>query len=74
MRAKLTSKNQLTIPKAVIGNFLGVEYFDVVADKNRIVLTPIKERPLDAVWKKIEALGITERDIDEAVRAARKRG
>lgn len=29
MRAQLTSENQLTLPKAIMSNFEGVEYFDV---------------------------------------------
>ena len=38
--AKRTSKNQLTLPKAV-GEQAGVEdYYDVVWDKGRIVLAP----------------------------------
>ena len=32
MLAKLTSKNQLTLPKAIMAGFEGVEYFDVTAD------------------------------------------
>ena len=40
MLAKLTSKNQLTLPKAVIADFQGLEYFDVTKENGRIVLTP----------------------------------
>ena len=31
MLAKLTSKNQLTLPKAVVGQFPGARYFEVRA-------------------------------------------
>ena len=42
MLAKLTSKNQLTLPKAVVGQFPGARYFEVRAEKGRIVLVPAK--------------------------------
>ena len=38
MLAKLTSKNQLTLPKAVVADVQGCEYFDVTAENGRIVL------------------------------------
>ena len=73
MLAKLTSKNQLTLPKAVVGEFPGTRYFEVRAEKGRIVLLPARVTNLDGVWRKIESLGITERDVEDAVRWARKR-
>ncbi len=73
MLAKLTSKNQLTLPKAVVGQFPGARYFEVRAEKGRIVLLPAKVTSLEGVWDKIESLGITEKDIDSAVQWARKR-
>ncbi len=72
MLAKLTSKNQLTLPKAVIGQFPGARYFEVRAENGRIVLVPAKVTNLDGVWDKIEGLGITEKDVEGAVRWARK--
>ena len=73
MLAKLTSKNQLTLPKAVVGEFPGTRYFEVRAEKGRIVLLPARVTSLDGVWRKIESLGITEKDVENAVRWARKR-
>ncbi|HLE67036.1 MAG TPA: AbrB/MazE/SpoVT family DNA-binding domain-containing protein [Burkholderiales bacterium] len=73
MLAKLTSKNQLTLPKAVVREFPGTRYFEVRAEKGRIVLVPARVTSLEGVWRKIESLGITERDIDDAVAWARKR-
>ena len=73
MLAKLTSKNQLTLPKAVVGQFPGARYFEVRAEKGRIVLLPAKVTSLEGVWDKIESLGITEKDLDSAVQWARKR-
>jgi bifunctional DNA-binding transcriptional regulator/antitoxin component of YhaV-PrlF toxin-antitoxin module len=73
MLAKLTSKNQLTLPKAVVGQFPGTRYFEVRAEKGRIVLVPAKVTRLERVWDKIESLGITEKDLESAVHWARKR-
>ena len=73
MLAKLTSKNQLTLPKAVVSQFPGTRYFEVRADNGRIVLVPARVSSLEGVWEKIESLGITEKDIEDAVRWARKR-
>lgn len=73
MLAKLTSKNQLTLPKAVVSQFPGARYFEVRAEKGRIVLVPAKLSSLDSVWQKMESLGITEKDVEEAVRWARGR-
>ena len=72
MLAKLTSKNQLTLPKAVVGKFPGTRYFEVRAEKGRIVLVPARVTSLEGAWAKIESLGITEKDVEEAVRWARK--
>ena len=73
MLAKLTSKNQLTLPKAVVGRFPGTRYFEVHAEEGRIVLVPAKVTSLEPVWRKIESFGITEKDVGAAVRWARKR-
>ena len=71
MLAKVTSKNQITLPKAVMGLFPLSEYFDVEAVNDRIVLTPVRIQKADAVRAKLEAMNITETDIADAVRWAR---
>jgi len=71
MLAKLTSKNQLTIPKAVAREFRGIEYFDVRKDGSTICLTPVRVRPADAVRAKLAELGISEGDVKNAVAWAR---
>ncbi|RIK92599.1 MAG: AbrB family transcriptional regulator [Proteobacteria bacterium] len=74
MLAKLTSKNQLTLPKAVVSSCKGVEYFDVTEEDGRIVLTPVRLNRAAAVRAKLAKLGITEDDLAEAVTWARKGG
>ncbi len=72
MIAKLTSKNQLTLPKSVVSQFPDAQYFSVEAEYGRIVLEPVNPPPLSAVREKIEALGISESDVGEAVAWSRK--
>ena len=72
MLAKLTSKNQLTLPKAVIADFPGTRYFDVAAENGRIVLTPMRVARAGAVREKLAELGLSESDVADAVRWARR--
>jgi len=53
MLAKKTSKNQLTLPRDIVKAFPDVEYFDVTADKNRILLVPVKITRADAALESI---------------------
>lgn len=71
MLAKKTSKNQITLPKAVISAFSDVEYFDVREEGGRIVLSPLRPSRADEVRAKLETLGIDEADVGDAVRWAR---
>ena len=47
MLTKKTTKNQLTLPKDIVKEFPGIEYFDAVVEKRRIVLTPVMMMPAD---------------------------
>jgi hypothetical protein len=72
MLAKMTVKNQLTLPKAVATRFKGVEYFDVSTDGDSITLRPLQRSRLDEVRAKLEQLGITEQDVTDAIIWARQ--
>jgi translation initiation factor IF-1 len=72
MLAKLTSKNQLTLPKTVISAVGATEYFEVEASNGRIVLTPVRIQRGDAVRAKLAELDLRERDIADAVAWARQ--
>lgn len=74
MLAKLTSKNQLTLPKAVVAAVAGTEYFEVTEENGRIVLTPVRINRADAVRAKLEELQLSEADVAEAVAWARRPG
>lgn len=72
MLAKMTSKNQLTLPKSVTAAIGPVEYFEVEARSGQIVLTPVRIQRGDAVRAKLAELDLSERDIADAVAWARK--
>lgn len=76
MLAKKTSKNQLTLPKAVIEALPDAEYFDVTVKGGKITLVPVKMAPvsatLEGIREKMGKLGITEKDITDAIKWARK--
>ena len=76
MLAKRTYKNQVTIPKAIMEAFAGVEYFDVTQRHNAIVLRPVDLKPAGArlakIRSKIKALGLTETDLSAAIAWARR--
>jgi antitoxin component of MazEF toxin-antitoxin module len=71
MIAKLTSKNQITLPKAAMSQVEAAEYFDVTVDNGCIILTPVKVVRAQTVRAKLEQLGVTERDVEDAVAWAR---
>jgi virulence-associated protein VagC len=72
MLAKLTTKNQLTLPKAVAIRFPGVEYFEVSTDGDSITLRPFQRSRIEEVWAHLEKLGITEQDVSDAITWARE--
>ena len=75
MLAKLTAKNQITIPKDVISRLPNVEYFDVSYKDGRVILKPLKvyETDLEGIRSKMKQLGFSENSVEEAVRWAREK-
>ena len=71
MLAKITSKNQLTLPKSVTQAVGATEYFDVEARAGQIILTPVRIQRGDAVRAKLAELDLTDEDMAEAVAWAR---
>jgi len=70
--AKRTSKNQITLPKAVVEATGLADYYDISAEAGRIVMTPVRLQQAEAVRAKLAALGIKESDVEAAVRWARQ--
>ena len=67
MLAKITSKNQLTLPKSLTQAVGATEYFDVEARGGQLILTPVRIQRGDSVRAKLEELDLTEEDISAAV-------
>lgn len=75
MLAKKTSKNQITLPKEIVRAFPETDYFDVDIENDAIRLRPVRIVPgratLERIREKVQKLGLTEKDVDEAIRWAR---
>ncbi len=75
MLAKVTSKNQITLPKKVMMHFINAQYFDVQENRGKIVLTPVsmnaQKITADGVRVKLAQLGITPTDVTDAIKWAR---
>lgn len=72
MLAKITAKNQLTLPKSITASVGQAEYFDVEARNGQIILTPVRMQRGDAVRAKLAELNLDEADVAEAVGWARE--
>ncbi len=72
MLARITSKNQLTLPKSIVTSLPKTDYFEVEVENGRIMLTPVRVQQADAVRSKLEALGINDQDVLDAIDWARK--
>lgn len=71
MLAKRTSKNQITLPKAIVESTGAADYYEVSVDGGRIVLAPVRLQQAEVVREKLKALGIDEQDVGDAVGWAR---
>ena len=71
MLAKRTSKNQVTLPKAIVQAVGDADYYNVSTENGRIILTPVRIQQADAVRTKLAELGITEDYAQDAITWAR---
>lgn len=71
MLAKITAKNQLTLPKSLMQAVGATEYFDVEARGGQLILTPVRIQRGDAVRAKLAELDLTDEDMAAAVAWAR---
>jgi hypothetical protein len=72
MLAKLTVKNQLTLPMTVARQFSGVQYFEVATDGASITLRPLRLSRADEVRERLAGLAIDDADVRSAIAWARK--
>ena len=73
---KLSSKNQITLPRSVVKHFPGTEFFEVALADNMVTLRPahmeVHGETLKKVRDKIKNLGLDQSIILEAIEDARK--
>ncbi|MCJ7684252.1 MAG: AbrB/MazE/SpoVT family DNA-binding domain-containing protein [Desulfobacteraceae bacterium] len=75
MLAKLTTKNQITIPKQIIDQIPETRYFDVKLNGETVVMKPltIYDTDLEQVRSKIKKLGLKPDCVAEAIKWARSK-
>ena len=75
MLAKITSKNQITIPKKIIEKIPNVKHFDIELKDGIIIMKPIKfyDTNLDQIRAKVKKLGLKENSVAEAIKWAKSK-
>lgn len=74
MLAKITSKNQITIPKAIMEQLPPTEYFDLELKEGVVTMQPaqVSTLGLETIRAKMKQLGLSEESVTDAVRWARE--
>jgi len=75
MLIKLSSKNQITVPRKILAKLPNTKYFDVVLENGALVLKPVEvvETNLEQIQRKMTHLGLKEDCVAEAIRWARSK-
>jgi bifunctional DNA-binding transcriptional regulator/antitoxin component of YhaV-PrlF toxin-antitoxin module len=75
MLAKMTSKNQITIPKKIIEQLPDVEYFEVELKDGVVMLRPLKvyDTSLEMIRAKVKKLRLHENSVKEAIKWAQSK-
>jgi hypothetical protein len=75
MLIKITSKNQITLPKKVLAQISDTEYFDVDVKDGKISLAPLTlyDTELEKVRTRMKKLGLKSTSVAEAIKWARSR-
>ena len=75
MLAKLTAKNQITIPKQIIDQIPETRYFDVTLNGETVVMKPVTiyDTDLEQIRSKIKKLGLKPDCVAEAIKWARSK-
>ena len=76
MLTKKTTKNQLTIPKALLDRLPATDYFDTEVVGDALVLRPVRMVPavdMDRVRDRLRRSGVGPGEVERAVRWARKK-
>ena len=75
MLVKITSKNQITIPKKLADKLQDAKYLDVQYQDGALILRPVQtyETDLERIRTKMEKLGLGEETVQEALNWARSK-
>jgi len=75
MLAKITSKNQITIPKKIMTQLPEVKHFDLELRDGIIFMKPLKlyDTNLDQIRSKIQTLGLEPNSVNEAIKWERSK-
>jgi bifunctional DNA-binding transcriptional regulator/antitoxin component of YhaV-PrlF toxin-antitoxin module len=75
MLAKITSKNQITIPKKIMDQIPDTSYFEVEFIDGAVVLKPLKtySTSLEKIRVKIKTLDLKPDCVREAIKWARSK-
>ena len=75
MLVKMTSKNQITIPKKIVDQLPDTNYFEVELNDDLILLKPLQiyETDLDKIRSKMKNLGLKTGSVREAIKWARSK-
>jgi len=75
MLAKITAKNQITIPKKIMEQLPETQYFDLELADGVVMLKPVKvlDTNLDQIRYKIDKLGLKPGSVGEAIQWAKQK-
>ncbi|HEA65624.1 hypothetical protein LCGC14_2548760 [marine sediment metagenome] len=75
MISKMTTKNQITIPKKIINQIPDAKYFDVELKDGVVLLKPLTfyDTDLREIRAKLKRLGLKSNSVTEAVAWARSK-
>jgi bifunctional DNA-binding transcriptional regulator/antitoxin component of YhaV-PrlF toxin-antitoxin module len=75
MLAKLTSKNQITIPKKIIDQIPEARYFEVELRDGVVVLNPLRtySTSLEAIRSNVKDLDLSPLCVKDAIKWARSK-
>ncbi len=72
MISKLMPENLVELPRDMIEALGHPSHFEIAMEDGRLVLTPTPAVTAEQVFEKLESLGLTESDVEDAVAWARQ--
>lgn len=73
MMVKKTDWNLITLPHEIAQQFIDVEYFEVRAAADRILIEPYRGDPQEQLREEVKEWGVSEDELRELARALQER-